>query len=132
MKCTSKSGNFGVHIFFILRIFTIKKYKNTKKYSNFFFYVLNFYKGSIMLKKYLIAVILSFALFGCCFIRPCENKVFAQNQNVTYVAFGDSIAEGYAINLKTKTDDETLITGADDSYAVTENCYVDLVSKLLK
>jgi len=84
-----------------------------------------------MLKKYLIAVILSFALFGCCFIRPCENKVFAQNQNVTYVAFGDSIAEGYAINLKTKTDDETLITGADDSYAVTENCYVDLVSKEL-
>ena len=83
-----------------------------------------------MLKKYLIAIIFIFVLIGV-YIIPYENKVFAQNQNITYVAFGDSIAEGYAINLKTKTDSESLITGADDSYTNVENCYVDLINKEL-
>ena len=84
-----------------------------------------------MFKKYFIAIILSFAILAGSFVYPYDNKVYAEKQNITYVAFGDSIAEGYAINLKTKTDSESLITGADDSYDIVDGCYVDLVNKKL-
>lgn len=55
-----------------------------------------------------------------------ENSI-SPKQNITYVAFGDSIAEGYAINLKTKTASETLITGADENYSFVENSYAGLI-----
>lgn len=54
-----------------------------------------------------------------------------EKQEITYVAFGDSIAEGYAINLKTRAESEALITGADESYAFTTGSYTDLIRQEL-
>ena len=79
-----------------------------------------------MFKKLLI-VTLSITAFLCCAFFPKSFNVYAEKQSITYVAFGDSIAEGCAINMKTKTDSETLITGADTSYDLVEGCYVDLI-----
>lgn len=85
-----------------------------------------------MFKKILIAITLSLAVFASCMLTTNSININADSKPITYVAFGDSIAEGYAINLKTKTETETLITGADESYDLVEGCYVDLINKELK
>lgn len=62
-----------------------------------------------------------------------QNSSLVENkQSITYVAFGDSIAEGCAINLKTKTDSEPLISGADESFDFVTDSYPDLINKKLK
>ena len=86
-----------------------------------------------MFKKILLAITLSVALiFGCFY--PFKNNVFAEEtkQKITYVALGDSISEGYAINLKTKEEDEALITGGDSSYDFVAGSYPDLIKKDLE
>lgn len=64
------------------------------------------------------------------FAQTSQNST--QKQEITYIAFGDSIAEGYAINLKTKSDDETLITGGDEDYSFVENSYAKLIKTELE
>lgn len=78
-----------------------------------------------MFKKLLI-VTLSITAFLCCAFFPKSFNVCAETQSITYVAFGDSIAEGYAINMK-KPNSGALITGADTSYDLVEGSYVDLI-----
>lgn len=99
-------------------------------------FVLYLQKGEIMFKKIASIIALTFViLFG---YFP-NNYVFAEEssplaeskQSITYVAFGDSIAEGCAINLKTKTDSEPLISGADESFDFVSGSYPDLVNKKL-
>ena len=84
-----------------------------------------------MFKKILLSITLALAVMVSCLVCPQNTKVNASTQNITYVAFGDSIAEAYAINMKTKSADEPLITGFDSSYALVENSYVDLINKEL-
>ncbi|MDY2696217.1 MAG: InlB B-repeat-containing protein [Eubacteriales bacterium] len=84
-----------------------------------------------MFKKILLSITLALAVMVSCLVCPQNTKVNANTQNITYVAFGDSIAEAYAINMKTKSADEPLITGFDSSYDLVENSYVDLINKEL-
>lgn len=84
-----------------------------------------------MFKKFLITITLSLAIIASCLVCPKNISAYAQQDNITYVAFGDSIAEGYAINMKTKTDSEELIGGYRKTYVSVDNCYVDLIGKEL-
>ncbi len=84
-----------------------------------------------MFKKFLITITLSLAIIASCLVCPKNISAYAQQGNITYVAFGDSIAEGYAINMKTKTDSEELIGGYRKTYVSVDNCYVDLINKEL-
>ena len=106
-----------------------------KNVSNLFTVVVNFIveREDKMFKKILLAITLSVALiFGCFY--PFKNNVFAEEtkQQITYVAFGDSISEGGAINLRTKTESEELITGGDSSYGFVQDSYPDLIKKDLE
>ncbi len=83
-----------------------------------------------MFKKLLI-ITLSLSALLCCAFFPKSFTVYAEKQNITYVAFGDSIAEAYAINMKTKTDSEELILGMDESYALIDGSYSDLIREEL-
>ena len=57
-----------------------------------------------MFKK-LFVVALSITAFLCCLFLPNNLTALAETkQSITYVAFGDSIAKAYAINLKTKSE----------------------------
>lgn len=85
-----------------------------------------------MFKKILIAITLSLAIFASCMLTTNQINVKADSKSITYVAFGDSIAEGYAINLKSKDSSEILITGADESYDLVDGSYVDLINTELK
>ena len=85
------------------------------------------------MKKFLfIYFILILSIFSANSFSVGFQNVYAENQSITYVAFGDSIAEGYGFNLKTKTDDEPLITGSDESYDFVSNCYADLIRQELE
>ena len=80
-----------------------------------------------MFKK-LFVVALSITAFLCCLFLPNNLTALAETkQSITYVAFGDSIAKAYAINLKTKSESEELIIGADNSFELIDGSYVDLI-----
>lgn len=84
------------------------------------------------MKKFISTILLSFILiFGGIMGNALAFASSPQMQKITYVAFGDSIAEGYAINLKTKTETETLFTG-DDSYSFIDNSYTELIKSELE
>lgn len=103
-----------------------------KFYSKYFFNVVNLnYMRNNMFKKFLLTITLSLAIFASCLVCPKNISIYAQQNNITYVAFGDSIAEGYAINMKTKTESEDLIGGYRKTYVSVDNCYVDLIDKEL-
>lgn len=86
-----------------------------------------------------IKIMLTFLVLMLCFsfLAPI-GVVFAEEtekpKEKIYVSLGDSIAKGYAINLKDCFDDEsvTLIKGEENDYSFIENCYAYKIDGYLK
>ena len=86
-----------------------------------------------MIKKMLTLIIIGLMLTaGIVCGLPQTKPAMAEAQSITYVAFGDSIAEGYAINLKSREPDEDLVGGADEDYSFTQGSYGDLIKQELE
>lgn len=79
------------------------------------------------MSKRLLILFLSIIIILCGAFFLLFFNISTEYQEITYVAFGDSIAEAYAINMKSKTESEVLITGADASCELVEGSYVDLI-----
>lgn len=86
----------------------------------------------IILGTFFSLIIILGGLMGNSIAFAQTTQTSAQKPDIIYVAFGDSIAEGYAINLKTKDGGETLITGADEDYSFVENSYAKLIKNELE
>lgn len=86
-----------------------------------------------MFKKIGLVAILTIMMFSCCFAVPLCLNATENKQSIIYTAFGDSIAEAYAINMKTKSDSEALI-GADNIHTTdfVANGYCDLIKTELE
>lgn len=85
-----------------------------------------------MFKKIFIIMICFLAVMGVTPQVASAQAVAIDREKITYVALGDSIAEGYAINLKTKGEDEDLIGGGDEDYSFVENSYPYLIKEELE